>query len=82
MTWNFLRGPLNQHLELIRLAGAITMPVYLGFIGVHLWRDHAFNAIEAGTGIGLVFAAIGAGSAAKDIGSAKAAATTLQGTGQ
>jgi len=73
---NFLRGVGNHHLEVARLAWFAGAMAGIVFAGVHLFRDHAFNIIEFGTGWGLLNAGSGAATAAKDIGVAKANATT------
>ena len=49
MSFNFLRGPTNQHLELSRLLWAVSVVAGIGFAGAHLYLDHTFSIIEFGT---------------------------------
>lgn len=66
MSWNFLRGPTNRHLELSRLLWGISVVAGIGFAGAHLYLDHAFSIIEFGTGMGLLMAGGGSATALKD----------------
>lgn len=75
MTLNFIKGIGNDYVELQRLTGFMACVAGIGYAGIHLIRDHAFNIIEFGTGMGILIAGIGVGAAAKDIGVAKAVAT-------
>jgi hypothetical protein len=66
MSWNFLRGPTNRHLELSRLLWGISVVAGIGFAGAHLYLDHSFSIIEFGTGMGLLMAGGGGATALKD----------------
>lgn len=79
MTLNLLKGVGNQHIELSRLLWGLSVLAGIGYAGVHLIMNHAFNIIEFGTGMGLLLAGGGAATAAKDLGVAKANA--MQGSG-
>ena len=74
MSWNFLRGPTNRHLELSRLLWGISVVAGIGFAGAHLYLDHSFSIIEFGTGMGLLMAGGGGATAIKDTAVARAAA--------
>ena len=82
MSFNFLRGPTNRHLELSRLLWALSVVCGIGFAGAHLWLDHAFSIIEFGTGMGLLMAGGGGATAIKDTASAKVVAVAAPGGGQ
>jgi hypothetical protein len=81
MSFNFLRGPTNQHLELSRLLWAVSVVAGIGFAGAHLYLDHAFSIIEFGTGMALLMAGGGGATAIKDTASARVAAGLGAGTG-
>lgn len=74
MTLNFLKGPLNQHIELTRLGGFLSLIAGIGYSGAHLFLDHQFSIIEFGTGMGVLLAGVAGGSAVKDTAAAKVAA--------
>ena len=80
MTFNLLKGVGNQHFELVRVSGFVSLVSAIGFTGYHLAVNHAFSIVEFGTGTALIIAAIGAGSAVKDTAVAKANA--MQGSGE
>ena len=82
MSWNFLRGPTNRHLELSRLLWGVSVVAGIGFAGAHLYLDHAFSIIEFGTGMGLLMAGGGGATAIKDTASARVVAGSAQGAGQ
>ncbi len=81
MSFNFLRGPTNQHLELSRLLWAGSVVAGIVLAGAHLWLDHAFSIIEFGTGMALLMAGGGGATAIKDTASARVAAGAGAGTG-
>ena len=82
MSWNFLRGPTNRHLELSRLLWGVSVVAGIGFAGAHLYLDHAFSIIEFGTGMGLLMAGGGGATAIKDTAAARAVAGAAQGAEQ
>lgn len=69
-------GPGSHEFELARLMFAIVILAGLGFQGYAVWKNGAFNMVEFGTGMGGLLALGGLGTAAKDVGAAKALATT------
>lgn len=81
MSLNFLKGPGNQHLELNRMLGGLSVLAGIGFSGAHLVINHAFSIIEFGTGMGLLLAGVGGSIAVKDTAVAKAVASA-DGTGE
>jgi hypothetical protein len=76
MTFNFLKGVGNQHIEAARLLWVISVVAGAVYAGCHLFINHEFSIIEFGTGMGLLLAGGGGAVSIKDRGVAKAAATT------
>jgi hypothetical protein len=76
VTWNFLKGPTNQHLELSRMLWGLSVLAGIAYAGGHLYLNHAFSIMEFGTGMGALLAGGGAATAVKDTAVAKAAATS------
>lgn len=75
MSLNLLKGVGNQHIELARLLWAASAVAGIAYAGAHLWLNKQFSIIEFGTGMGLLLAGGGAGTAIKDTAVAKATVT-------
>lgn len=74
--FNFLKGPKNLHLELSRMLWAASVVSAIGFTGAHLYLNHEFRILDFAGGMGILLAGGGASTAIKDIGVAKANATS------
>lgn len=76
MTANFLRGPANVSLDLMRLAGAFVM--FFAYPAPFFWdlykNGHVPDPSSWANGWAVIFAAVGLAIAGKDYGVAKAAA--------
>jgi len=76
MSWSFLKGPNNTHVELGRLLWAVGTIALIAYQGVAIWfNKQPFSPVEFGAGEAAILAAGGFGIAAKDTGVAKAAST-------
>lgn len=75
MNANFLRGPGNISLDIMRLGGASAFILYPLPYLLNAIRHGVVPDASFGTGYALVIGAIGAAIMAKDIGVAKANAT-------
>lgn len=82
--FNFLRGPANASLDLMRVGGAFVMFVAypFPFAWSVLHGGHIPDPSSYGVGWGSVIVAVGGAICAKDIGVAKANANCQQGDGQ
>lgn len=76
MNVNFLKGIGNRHLDAARLLWFISVLAGVIYAGVHLVLNKEFSIIDFGIGMGTLLAGGGAATAAKDLGVAKAAATS------
>ncbi len=76
MTFNFLKGVGNQHLDVARMLWAASGIAAIVLTSVHLVRDSVFSIIEFGTGMAAILAAGSGAVAIKDTAVAKANATT------
>jgi hypothetical protein len=73
LTLNFLRGPGNLSLDLMRIGGASAFILYpLPYIYVAITKGVLPDPGSFGTGYGVMIGAVGAAICAKDIGVAKA----------
>jgi hypothetical protein len=69
---NFLRGPGNLSLDIMRLGGASAFVLYPLPYLLNAFRHGVVPDASFGTGYALVIGAVGAAICAKDIGVAKA----------
>ena len=73
MNANFLRGPGNLSLDIMRLGGASAFILYpLPYIYAAISKGTLPDPAAFGSGYGIMIAAVGAAICAKDIGVAKA----------
>lgn len=76
---NFLKGVGNVSFDASRILWLASVVSGIAYAGYHLVVHGAFSPIEFGTGMGLLLAGGGAATAVKDMGVAKADATTKAG---
>lgn len=76
MSINFLRGPGNLSLDLMRLGGCSAFILYpLPYVWAAISKGALPDPAAFGTGYGVMIGAVGAAICAKDIGVAKATAS-------
>jgi hypothetical protein len=75
MNLNFLRGPGNVSLDIMRLGGASAFILYPLPYLLNAFRHGVVPDASYGTGYALVIGAVGAGIFAKDVGVSKANST-------
>lgn len=78
MTWNFLRGIDNRHIEASRLLWALSVVTGIVYAGYDLIVNKVFSIVEFGTGMGLLLAGGGGGSALKELAVASAKKTATE----
>lgn len=80
LSFNFLRGPSNVSLDLMRLGGAFVM--FFAYPAPYFWNLYKTGVVPDITayanGWAIIFAAVGLAVAGKDFGVAKANATCPQ----
>jgi hypothetical protein len=79
---NALRGPTSGHFDVSRIMWFLGGVTYLAMGVIHLVRDRIFDPQEFGLGFGLMMAAGGGATLAKDMGVAKAVATGANSPGE
>jgi hypothetical protein len=78
MNLNFLKGIDNQHIEASRLLWVLSVVAGIVYAGYDLLANKVFSIVEFGSGMGLLLAGGGGGSALKELAVASAKKTNAE----